>query len=111
MVQKLHICEEVYFDQLLECPILLLSFLHTLLLCHILLFLTMDFFNNLKVSNSLDPDQVRRSVGPDMGPSSLQRLKSPLAGDELNTKKNVDTTFWLKLAKISLIWLQLFPSG
>ena len=37
-VKKIHICEKVYFDQLLDFPILLLSFLHTLLLCLILLF-------------------------------------------------------------------------
>ena len=32
------ICEKVYFDQLLDFQILLLLFLHTLLLCHTLLF-------------------------------------------------------------------------
>ena len=26
------------------------------------------------MSNSLDPDQDRRSVGPDLGPNCLQRL-------------------------------------
>ena len=32
----------------------------------------------MKVSNSLDPDQGQRSVGPDLGPNCLQRLS---AGD------------------------------
>ena len=37
----------------------------------------------IRVSNSLDPDQDRRFVSPDLGPNCLQRLsadnKSPLA--------------------------------
>ena len=28
------------------------------------------------MSNSLDPDQDRRSVGPDLGPNNLQRLSA-----------------------------------
>ena len=40
------------------------------------------------MSNSLDPDQDRHFVGPDLGPNCLQRLpedgkKSPLARKEL----------------------------
>ena len=44
-----------------------------------------SFRNTISVSNSLDPDQERRSVVPDLGPNRLQRLsigrrqKSPLA--------------------------------
>ena len=34
------------------------------------------FFAVFRVSNSLDPDQARHFVGPDVGPSSLQRLSS-----------------------------------
>ena len=30
----------------------------------------------LSVSNSLEPDQARRSVGPDLGPNCLQRLSA-----------------------------------
>ena len=108
MVQKLHICEKVYFDQLLDLQMLLLLFLHTLLLCHML-----DSFNTIRVSNSLDPDQAQNFVGPDLGPNRLQRLSadnemsgliwskllakfirrqqnSPQAGKELNTKQLVD---------------------
>ena len=39
-----------------------------------------DFFSKLisdtlsRVSNSLDPDQDRRCVGPDLGPNCLQKL-------------------------------------
>ena len=59
-----------------------------------------SFRNTIRVSNSLDPDQARRFVGPDLGPNYLQRLaadvlsglilvkrqKSPLDGKELKTK-------------------------
>ena len=52
------------------------------------------------MSNSLDPDQARHFVGPDLGPNCLQRLstddKVPLSGKELNTEQFLDTTFWLK---------------
>ena len=50
MVQKLHICKKVYFDQLLDFPILLLLFPHSLLVCHILLFECLIFFNTIRVS-------------------------------------------------------------
>ena len=67
------------------------------------------------MSNSLDPDQARHFVGPDLGPKCLQRLsadnKSPLAGKELNTEQLVDTTYWLKPWIELFIWLQLFPFG
>ena len=33
-----------------------------------------SFRNTIKVSNCLDPDQDRHSVGPDLGPNCLQRL-------------------------------------
>ena len=29
-----------------------------------------DFFEKIKVANSLDPDQSRRFIGPDLGPKS-----------------------------------------
>ena len=31
----------------------------------------LDFFNTIRVSNSLDPDQARHFVGPDRGPNCL----------------------------------------
>ena len=35
-----------------------------------------SFSNTIRVSNSLDPDQFRRSVGPDLIPNCLQRLSA-----------------------------------
>ena len=32
--------------------------------------------NNIRVSNSSDPDQDRRFVGPDLSPNCLQRLST-----------------------------------
>ena len=32
-----------------------------------------SYINTIKVSNSLDTDQERCSVGPDLGPNCLQR--------------------------------------
>ena len=37
-------------------------------------FSKISFRNTTKVSKSLDPDQARRVVGPDLGPNCLQRL-------------------------------------
>ena len=44
VVQKLHISEKVYFDQLLDFPIMLLLFLHTLYYCAIFYSLDAGFF-------------------------------------------------------------------
>ena len=91
----------------------MLSFLHTLLLCPILLFGCWIFSipSGNRVSKNLDPDQARHFVGPDLGPNCLQRLSADIAGKELNTKQLVDT-FWLKpWLKLNFIWLQLFPFG
>ena len=35
-----------------------------------------SFRNTIRVSNSLDPDQDRQNVGPDLGPNCLQRLSA-----------------------------------
>ena len=35
-----------------------------------------SFRNTFRMSNSLDPDQDRHSVGPDLGPNRLQRLSA-----------------------------------
>ena len=34
----------------------------------------LDFFNTIRVSNSLDPDQAQHFVRPDLGPNCLQGL-------------------------------------
>ena len=39
-----------------------------------------SFRNTIKVSNSLDPDQDRHFVGPDMGPNCLQRVLAKDSG-------------------------------
>ena len=39
-------------------------------------FLKNSFRNTIRVSNSLDPDQVPCFVGPDLGPNCLQRLSA-----------------------------------
>ena len=59
-----------YFDQLLDIQILLLLFLKTFTLS------MLDFFNTIRVLSSLDPDQARQNVGPDLGPNCLQRLSA-----------------------------------
>ena len=41
-----------------------------------LIFSKNSFRHTIKVSNALDPDQDRRSVGPDLGPNRLQRLSA-----------------------------------
>ena len=33
-----------------------------------------SFRNSIRMTNGLDPDQDRRSVGPDLGPNCLKRL-------------------------------------
>ena len=39
-------------------------------------FLKNSFRNTIRVSNSLDPDQARQKVGPDLGPNCLLRLSA-----------------------------------
>ena len=51
------------------------------LFCRLLIFskstfLKNSFRNTIRVSNSLDPDQARHSVGPDLGPNCLQKLSA-----------------------------------
>ena len=47
--------------------------------CRLLTFFKINFFsknssrNTIRLSNVLDPDQDRHSVGPDLGPNCLQR--------------------------------------
>ena len=41
-----------------------------------------SFWKTFKVSNSLDPDQARHFVGPDLGPSCLQRFKYFILGND-----------------------------
>ena len=43
-------------------------------------FLKNSFTNTIGVSNSLEPDQARQYVGPDLGPDCLQRLSADDTG-------------------------------
>ena len=72
MVQKLHFCEKVYFNQLLDFTILF--FIIPSLF--IIVSLDTEFFQYHQVSNSLDQDQVLCFVGPDLGPNCLQRFSA-----------------------------------
>ena len=45
-----------------------------------MIFLKNSFRNTTRMSNSLDPDQARRFVGPDLGPNCLQRLSADDTG-------------------------------
>ena len=111
----------MYFDQILDFQILLLLFLHTLLLCHILLF---EYWIFQSIPSGCQTVGSRsgptKSVWIQMRPNILLGLiwvqtvcngyisrqqKSPLAGKELSTKQLVDTTFWLKP------WLMLISFG
>ena len=45
-----------------------------------------SYRNTIRVSNGLDPDKDRRSVGPDLGPNYLQGL---LAGEKVTASRDV----------------------
>ena len=108
MVQILHFCEKVYFDQLLDFPILLKLLLHTILLCHILLFGCQIFSipsGCQTVWIQIRPDILSGLIWVQLFAKVISRQQqSPLAGKELNTKQ-LDTTFWLKP------WLNLNSFG
>ena len=97
MVQKLHICKKVYFDPLLDFQISLLLFLHTLLLCHILLLGC--WIVSVPSGSKLFAKLISR------------QQKSSLAGKELYTKQLVDTTFWLDLGLTKFHLAPIFPFG
>ena len=42
--------------------------------------------NTIRVSNSLDPDQVRLYVGPDLGPNCLQSLSADDTSRQIEEK-------------------------
>ena len=70
--------KKVHFDHLSDFQILLLLFLYTLFIIVPYFTLWMlDFFNTVRVINSLDPDQARQTVGPDLGPNCLRRYSAP----------------------------------
>ena len=93
---KNYIFAKVYFDKLLDFPILLLLFLHALLLCHILLFGCWFFQHHPGVKqfgSRPGPTNHRAWSGSKLFAMVISRQqKSPLVGKELNTKQ-LDTTF------------------
>ena len=66
------------------------------------------FFQEHSVSNGLDPDQDRPSVGPDLSPNCLQKLladkKLPLA----NLRKELNSVFCFALIDSILLILDCF---
>ena len=76
VVQKLHIGEKVYFDQLLKFSNL--AFILTTYFSYCVIFKSLNagfFLNTISVSNSLDPDQAC-FIGPHLGSNCLQRLSA-----------------------------------
>ena len=55
---------------------LLLHYTFSVYCCAIFYSLNTEFFNTIRVSNSLDPDQTRHFIRPDLGPNCLQRLSA-----------------------------------
>ena len=47
-----------------------------------------SFRNTIRVSNGLDPDQDRRFVIPDLGPTCLQMLSADDRGDAIPVNKS-----------------------
>ena len=56
-----------------------------MLFCRLLIFFKINFLKNsfrnaIRVSNTLDPDQAQRFVGPDLDPNCLQRFSADYTG-------------------------------
>ena len=75
-IDQCDFCEKVYFDQLLDFSILLFIIPSYFNIVTHLSLRMQDFLNTIRVSNSMDPDQAQRFVGPDLGPNCLQRLSA-----------------------------------
>ena len=63
--------------------------------CPLLTFFKINFFkikfrNTIRVSNALDSDQDRHSVGPDLSPNCLQRLTAEQMTKTAASKERVD---------------------
>ena len=61
--------------------------------CRLLIFFSKFAFskhfsrNTIRVSNILDPDQGRHSVGPDLGANCLQRLSADVLMTKIDSSK------------------------
>ena len=62
-----------------------------------------SFRNTIRVSNSLDPDQDRRSVGPDLGPNCVERSsaddKIAASRQEIERERNCSHAEVIRLQK------------
>ena len=56
--------------------------------------------NTIGMSNSLDPDQARRIVGPDLGPNCLPRLSADDTGRQ-RVKLVYEMTFILQCFNVA----------
>ena len=54
------------------------------------------------MSNGLDSDQARRSVGPDISPNCLQRLSGPDLGPNCLQMLSADDTSMQRVDSLSL---------
>ena len=77
-------CEKVYFDQ--NIAFIIPS--HIIIVPYFTLWM-LDFFHTIRVSNSLDPDQIRHFVWADLGPNCLPGLSPDIKSEQrLKYKKN-----------------------
>ena len=72
----------------------------------IIFFQTIFFRNTIRVSNGLDPDQDRLSVGPDL--SYQQTTKVTATGQELTLYILMCSSFWFDTANLgwSIIYIE-----
>ena len=79
-----------------------------------LLLSSADFFKNIKkkysrntirVSNGLDPDQDRRSGGPDLGPICLEGLRAGVASKKgFNSRKHCPYEMNTLVKRSQTVW-------
>ena len=78
--------------------------LHAYAYCFLLLIF---FSETIRVSNSLDPDQARHFVGPDLGPNCLQSLSS----EDTSLQRVNNETFTLKWKKLVQVFGSVMGGG
>ena len=67
------------------------------------LFSKISFRKTIRVANSLNPDQARRFVGPDLYPNCFQVLSTDdTSRQRVNTYTQLDVYLWLKLSYTSI---------
>ena len=68
-----------------------------------------DFRNFFRVSNSLDPDQTRHLVGPNLGPNCLERSAANNKIPMWRPRRALQEVFHLYLNKFEKAITHLFP--